>query len=97
MGQFVLDGGQGAVPDGWFAAATDSQVDFGDSGFGYGYQWWSYPGGNFGAQGIFGQAITLVPSKDLVVAIVSNWPGATSPGGRTDAREVVTKIAASLE
>jgi CubicO group peptidase (beta-lactamase class C family) len=97
MGQFVLDGGAGTVPDGWFAEATDSQVDFGDSGFGYGYQWWTYPGGNFGAQGIFGQAITLVPSKDLVVAIVSNWPGATSPGGRTDAREVVAKIAASLE
>ena len=97
MGQFVLEGGRGAVPDDWFAEATDSQVDFGDSGFGYGYQWWTYPGGNFGAQGIFGQAITLVPSKNLVVAIVSNWPGATSPGSRTDAREVVAKIAASLE
>ena len=97
MGQFVLEGGKGVTADGWFAEATDSQVDFGDSGFGYGYQWWTYPGGNFGAQGIFGQAITLVPSKKLVVAVVSNWPAATSSGGRADTREVIAKIAASLE
>lgn len=45
MGQLVLDGGRGAVAPGWFAEATDSQVDFGDSGFGYGYQWWTYMGG----------------------------------------------------
>ena len=69
----------------------------GAPGFGYGYQWWAYPFGSYGAQGIFGQAITLVPAKNLVVAIVSNWPTATSPGGRADAREVVAKIALSAE
>lgn len=99
MGQFALEGGKGVVPDGWFAEAGKAQVEFGPQapGFGYGYQWWAYPGGSYGAQGIFGQAITLVPSKNLVVAIVSNWPTATSPGGRADARAVVAKIALSVE
>jgi CubicO group peptidase (beta-lactamase class C family) len=97
MGQFALEGGKGVVPSGWFTEATDSQVDFGDSGFGYGYQWWTYPGATYGAQGIFGQAITIVPQKQLVVAVISNWPMATSSGSRTDTREVIAKIAASLD
>jgi len=97
MGQFVLEGGKGAVPEGWFAEATASQVDFGDSGYGYGYQWWTYPGATFGAQGIFGQAINIVPQKKLVVAVISNWATATSPAKRGDTGEVVMKIAASLE
>ncbi|MBA4009114.1 MAG: serine hydrolase [Erythrobacter sp.] len=99
MGQFALEGGAGVVPEGWFAEAGKAQVEFGPQapGFGYGYQWWAYPFGSYGAQGIFGQAITLVPAKNLVVAIVSNWPTATSPGGRADAREVVAKIALTVE
>ncbi|MEM9500916.1 MAG: serine hydrolase domain-containing protein [Pseudomonadota bacterium] len=100
MGQFALEGGKGQsdespIPEGWFAEAGDSQVDFGDSGFGYGYQWWTYPDGNYGAQGIFGQLITVVPEADLVVAIVSNWPTATDSDSRTRAQAVIAKIAAS--
>ena len=98
MGQFALEGGKGIVPDGWFAEAGKAHVQFPDApGFGYGYQWWAYPFGSYGAQGIFGQSITLVPAKKLVVAIVSNWPTATSAGSRGDARAVVAKIAASAE
>lgn len=95
MGQFVLEGGDGVVPDGWFAQATASQVDFGDSGFGYGYQWWTFPGGNYGAQGIFGQSITMVPEHDLVVAVVSNWPAATSSDTRGKWRAVIDEITAA--
>jgi CubicO group peptidase (beta-lactamase class C family) len=79
MGLFALEGGKGIVPAGWFAEATDSAVDFGTSGFGYGYQWWTYPQGTYGAQGIFGQGITLFPDKGVVVAYVGNW--ATASGG----------------
>ena len=80
MGQFALEGGEGVVPEGWFADAGAPQVDFGSNapGFGYGYQWWTYPGGNYGAQGIFGQSITLVPGQNVVLVVVSNWPTATS-------------------
>lgn len=87
MGQFVFEGGVGVsgdriVPDGWFAEAGAPKVDFGEddprrAGFGYGYQWWTYPEGNFGAQGIFGQSITILPEQRIVVAVVSNWPAAT--------------------
>lgn len=97
FGQFVLEGGEGVVPEGWFAAAAAPQVDFGNGGFGYGYQWWTYPGGNYGAQGIFGQAITLVPEKRLVVAVVSNWPAATSAENRNTMRALAAKIAALPE
>lgn len=97
FGQFVLEGGGDVVPDGWFGEATDSQVDFGDSGFGYGYQWWTYPAGNYGAQGIFGQSITLIPEKKLVVAIVSNWPVASERARANRRLEVITAVANSLE
>ncbi len=99
MGLFALEGGLGQVPDGWFAQAATAQVAFGPAapGFGYGYQWWAYPGGNFGAQGIFGQAITLVPAKKLVVAVVSNWPTATSGPLRDATLTLVEKIAAAAD
>jgi len=78
MGQFALEGGKGTVPEGWFEEAGSQLVDFENGGFGYGYQWWTYPGGNYGAQGIFGQSITLIPDSNLVLAVVSNWSTATS-------------------
>ncbi len=77
MGIFALEGGGDVVPEGWFAEAGSQIVDFGGSGFGYGYQWWTYPIG-YGAQGIFGQSITIVPSANMVVTVVGNWPTATS-------------------
>jgi CubicO group peptidase (beta-lactamase class C family) len=99
MGLFALEGGKGTVPDGWFAEAGKAQVDFAPRapGYGYGYQWWTYPGGTYGAQGIFGQAITLVPEKQLVVAVVSNWPTATSSAYREKTGAVAMKIAGSLD
>lgn len=95
MGQFALEGGNGVVPPGWFDKAGGPQVSFGDNGFGYGYQWWTYPDGNYGAQGIFGQAITIVPEEKLVVAVVSNWPTATSGEYRSEWQKLVTAIAAA--
>lgn len=75
MGQWVLEGGQPSVPAGWFEQAGGRRVDIG-GGNGYGYQWWSNPIG-FGAQGIFGQYITIVTAERLVIAVVSNHPTAT--------------------
>lgn len=94
FGQFVLEGGEGVVPPSWFAEATGKQVAFDTPGFGYGYQWWTYPGA-YGAQGIFGQAITIVPEDRLVVAVVSNWPVASSRDLRFQWGEVVQTIAAA--
>ncbi len=99
MGVFVLNGGKGPdgaskVPEGWFAEAGKAAASFG-GGYGYGYQWWTYPGGSYGAQGIFGQSITLVPSQDLVLTVVSNWPTATSSEYRAAWGAIAGKIAAA--
>ncbi len=98
IGQFALEGGEGVVPEGWFNAAGAPQVDFGEAmgmpGFGYGYQWWTYPGGNYGAQGIFGQSITLVPSQNLVVAMLSNWPKASDRAQSMERLALMATIAA---
>jgi CubicO group peptidase (beta-lactamase class C family) len=96
MGIFALEGGGAQVPVDWFAEATDSAVDFGDSGFGYGYQWWTYPQGTYGAQGIFGQGITLFPDKRMVVAYIGNWAQASGGAERGQFLDLSRKIAAEV-
>lgn len=93
MGLFALEGGKGQVPDGWFAEAGKEQAPIGLPGFGYGYQWWTYPGGAWGGQGIFGQAILIVPQKNLVVAVVSNWPKASGGDLRVPQLQFFQKLA----
>ncbi|RIV89529.1 class C beta-lactamase-related serine hydrolase [Aurantiacibacter xanthus] len=84
FGQFVLDngmaGGQRVVPEDWFAEATTKHFDT-DRGRGYGYQWWTYPGGGFGASGIFGQGIFIDPARQLVIATNADWPVASTNDG----------------
>ncbi len=79
MGMFVLAGGKGVVPDGWFAEATTNRIPLppGNNGYGYGYQWWTMPDGRFAALGIFGQSIFIDPAKKLVVVMSGSWPTAT--------------------
>jgi CubicO group peptidase (beta-lactamase class C family) len=96
MGQFALEGGKGVVAEGWFAEATDSAVDFGTSGFGYGYQWWTYPQGTYGAQGIFGQGITIFPQQRVVVAYVGNWAQASGGAERGQFLDLSRKVAAEV-
>jgi len=69
MGQFVLEGGKGAVAPGWFAESTRAHADIGAPGRGYGYQWWTYPAGRYGAQGIFGQTIRIDPKSRTVIVV----------------------------
>jgi CubicO group peptidase (beta-lactamase class C family) len=97
MGQFALEGGKGIVPEGWFAEATDSAVDFGESGFGYGYQWWTYPQGTYGAQGIFGQGITIFPQERVIFAYVGNWAQASGGAERGQLLDLSRKIAAEAK
>ncbi|MXO73757.1 serine hydrolase [Altererythrobacter aerius] len=94
MGQFALEGGQPSVPAGWFDRAGAAQVDLG-AGFGYGYQWWTYPGAMYGAQGIFGQSITIVPERRLVIAVVSSWPQATGKPLSDARRALVDRVVAA--
>lgn len=94
MGQFALEGGQPSVPAGWFASAGAAQVDLGE-GYGYGYQWWTYPKASYGAQGIFGQSITIVPDRRLVIAVVSSWPKATGKPYSDARRKMLDTVTAA--
>ena len=89
FGQFVLEDGVASgrrmVPQGWFDEATSAVVRLGDSGNGYGYQWWTYDEGTFAAGGIFGQGIFIDPARNLVVAVNANW--ATANGQAGEGRE----------
>lgn len=87
MGMFALSGGKGVVPAGWFDEATRPHAEIGMPGSGYGYQWWTYPQGRFGAAGIFGQLICVDPKTRTVVVLSSAWPKATDRGLQ-HAREV---------
>lgn len=100
FGLFVLRGGIGAngqsiVPDDWFAQATTKQMDIGEPGHGYGYQWWTYDDGAVAAQGIFGQGIFIDPKRKLVIASNANWTRA-SEGPEPAAREAFYKQVQAL-
>ncbi|MBH9537724.1 serine hydrolase domain-containing protein [Novosphingopyxis sp. YJ-S2-01] len=97
MGLFALEGGKGQVPANWFAQAGTSHADIGVPGFGYGYQWWTYPGGAYGAQGIFGQGITIMPKQRIVFAVVSNWPVASSRKLTTERLQFFQKLAEAAQ
>lgn len=95
FGQWALEGGKGVVPDGWFTRAGAPFTSFPQRpGYGYGYQWWSYPDGAYGAQGIFGQGITIDPEERLVVAVVSNQPQATGGPERADWNRLFAQLRA---
>jgi CubicO group peptidase (beta-lactamase class C family) len=81
IGQLYLDegewDGEQVVPEEWVEQATTSHVDINGAGtVGYGYLWWvtdvaDDPG--FMAYGFGGQAIHVVPARDLVVAISTEF------------------------
>ncbi len=94
FGLFVLAGGaaggQQIVPRAWFAMATTKQIDIGEPGHGYGFQWWTYDDGSVAAQGIFGQGIFIDPKRHLVIASNADWTRATK-GPEPEAREAFYK------
>ncbi len=85
FGLLFLNGGklgnQQIVPPSWVAAATtprDPQVQPGkllpNYPLGYGYHWWTFPGGDdhpFEAQGVFFQLIYINPRENLVIVKTS--------------------------
>ncbi|HET9160188.1 MAG TPA: serine hydrolase domain-containing protein [Caulobacteraceae bacterium] len=78
IGEFMLDGGAGQLPDWWVKEATRKQIDTvpGGARGGYGFFWWMDPHG-YNAIGIFGQMIHIDPAEKLVIVTNSAWPKAT--------------------
>lgn len=101
FGQWVLEGGHGAVAPGWFAEATRAQVRAGDAGYGYG--WWPQsisgdkPGSSFAALGIFGQSIFVDPQRQLVVVTLGNWNTPTGSDHSAARAAFWQRVKAALE
>ena len=78
-GQFIMDGGtingRSVVPVNWVEEATSVQTSF-DERAGYGYLWWTFHSGIYGAEGIFGQHMRFFPEQDILIVTLSNWPSA---------------------
>ncbi len=94
FGQFVLEEMRKEksqlLPDNWFGQAGKAQVSTG-GGAGYGYQWWTFEEGAFAAIGIFGQFIFIDPSRQLIIATISNWKGAVE--GQSIAARQLLRVA----
>ena len=101
VGQLVLEDGivdgRSIVPEGWFDDATARQADIGVPGMGYGYQWWTFADGTFGARGIFGQMIHIDPERRAVVVILSAWPVATGDERSAARNAFLARVAAALD
>jgi len=100
VGEFLRTGGIGSagavLPRDWIAEATRQQADT-DDRFGYGYQWWTEPGGVFNGLGIFGQRLHVDPARKLVVVVSSAWPEATNPARSSRQDALIAAIAAQLD
>lgn len=83
FGQWMLEGGHGALDKDWIAEATRAQVQAGQSVYGYG--WWPQKNasgsfdGSYAALGIFGQSMLISPSRRLVLVTLGDWSEATGP------------------
>ena len=56
---------------------------------------WTYPQDRYCAVGIFGQSITIDPTRKLVIAMVSAWPAATGQQLSVDRSEFQAKLVAA--
>lgn len=96
FGLLALEGGRGVTGRGWFGKAAVAHFSTGGPGFGYGFQWWTYPDGLWGAQGIFGQGITVLPGKRAVIVQLGNWPRASDRALRRSMVEFHARLGRAL-
>ena len=87
--------GRQVVPSDWVKSSINPDAPHlmpgvranSDSDMGYGYQWWTYPEGRFGAQGIFGQSIFSADSRKKVQ---SRFVSCLSSGFITRSRSAIS-------
>ena len=74
----VLPDGTRVLPEGWIAESITPSEGY----EGYGYLWWLRGRGEFAASGIFGQAIHIDPTHQIVIAQHSARDAASDPVDR---------------
>lgn len=98
LGLFALNNGRLAdgtpvLPTDWMAESTQPS----QGAPYYGYLWWLREGGAFQASGIFGQAIYIDPSSNLVIALHSARPDASKAEDRALQAALFQTIATELQ
>ncbi|HLV38109.1 serine hydrolase [Xanthomarina sp.] len=82
LGIIMLDagkvGGENILSEAYLKDATSLLQQVNDEGDGYGYLWWRFQDGSYGAFGIFGQMVYINPHKNIVIAQIAAWPKAGS-------------------
>jgi len=82
LGTLMLNNGkigkEDIISEDYMKDATSLLQQVNDEGDGYGYLWWRFKDGSYGAFGIFGQMIYINPHKNLVIAQMAAWPKAGS-------------------
>ncbi len=80
LGLLYLDGGRWegvqVVPESWIQEATTAHVEQTGLGFGYGYMWFTTEADGdeaYFARGYGGQLIEVVPGRDLVVVVATEY------------------------
>lgn len=108
FGKLYRDGGQfegrQVIPADWAAKSVQNSAPADVSGapFGYGYQWWipaKRMGGDFYANGIYGQTIYINPEADMVIVKTSAHreflqPGQSGQSYKTEFNDVCQSLAA---
>jgi CubicO group peptidase (beta-lactamase class C family) len=72
---YLQDGvwqGRRLLPEGWAAQASFPHVPRAHSRGGYGFQFWCFPRGAYGAEGRFGQNCLVLPEQDAVISTTSS-------------------------
>ena len=88
-----LRDGQEVLPPGWMAASTTPSA----ANDGYGYLWWLREDGSFSAIGIYGQAIHIDPTRDLIIVTHGAWPQATGRAFSRHRTAFFAAVAGALE
>lgn len=92
--------GERLLPDAWVSQASQpggphlmpGEVHP-DPELGYGWQWWTRPGGTFQAIGAYGQLIHIDPANGLVVAKASAWPEARDLARSAEVMSMINALA----
>ena len=106
FGKLYRDGGvfngEQVIPADWVAQSTQNSAPSDVSGapFGYGYQWWipaEQSGGDFYANGIYGQTIYINPEADMVIVKTSahrefQEPGQSGKGYKAEFNDVCQSL-----